>query len=150
MLRVQQNLLDCCQTFFNFCKCNFTSKGSSDPRSSFLSHTLFLPLRFFFVSCPLGSESLRRAPHRVIVGRRSRVSVEIKGACQRSKPSLRILWRGRRRDSSEKFSTWSTHSGTAEYGHMGDRVSPVRVTHTKRNGASVGPFSVVHPLARDA
>lgn len=77
-------------------------------------------------------------------------SAEIKGVRQRSKPSLRILYRGRRRDSSEKPSTWSTHSGTAEYGHMGDRVSPVRVSHTKRKGASVGPLSVVRPLARDA
>lgn len=70
---------------------------------------------------------------------------KIKGARQRSKSSLRILWRGRRRDSSEKPSTWSTHSGTAEYGHMGDGVYPVRVTHTKRKGASAGPLSVVHP-----
>lgn len=76
-------------------------------------------------------------------------SAEIKGAHPRSKPSLWILYRSRRRDPSEKPSTWSTHSGTAEYGRMGHRVSPERVSHTKSKGASAGPLTVVRPLARD-
>lgn len=68
-------------------------------------------------------------------------SAEIKGACQRSKQSLWILWRGRRRDSSEKPSTWSAHSGAAEYGHMGGSSPPpppMRVSHTKRNRGLCG------------